>query len=94
MSLEPGQSGQLPVSNGKRSVSLKVTAKRRETLKVNGTEYKTVEYEVFAFNNVLYQRPGHLNVWLTDDKRRLPVQLQIRLQFTVGTILFRLNNAE
>jgi Protein of unknown function (DUF3108) len=92
--VEPGHSIQLPVSNGKRTASLKVDALRRETLKVGGTEYKTVQYEVNAFNNVMYARPGHMSVWLTDDKRRLLVQLQIRLQFTVGTITFRLNRAE
>lgn len=92
--LEPGHSTQIPVSNGKRTASLKVDATRRETIKVGGTEYKTIEYEVHAFNNVMYARPGHMSIWLTDDKRRLPVQLQIRLQFTVGTITFRLNRAE
>ncbi len=92
--VEPGHSVQVPVSNGKRTASLKVDALRRETLKVNGAEYKTIAYEVNAFNNVMYARPGHMNVWLTDDARRLPVQLQIRLQFTVGTITFRLNHAE
>ena len=92
--VEPGHSVQIPVSNGKRTASLKVDALRRETLKVGGTEYKTIQYEVNAFNNVLYARPGHMSVWLTDDKRRLLVQLQIRLQFTVGTITFRLNRAE
>ncbi len=94
MGLEPGKSGQIAVSNGKRTATLKVDAQHRETLKIGATEYKTIEYEVYAFNNVLYQRPGHLNIWLSDDKRNLPVQLQIRLQFAVGTITFRLDKAE
>jgi hypothetical protein len=94
MNLEPGKSGHIAISNGKRNVSLKVDGQRRETLKVGSTDYKTIEYEVFAFNNALFQRPGHLNIWLSDDKRHLPVQVQIRLQFTVGTIVFRLDKAE
>ena len=92
--LEPGRSTQIAVSNGKRTASLKVDATRRETLKVGGIDYKTIAYDVNAFNNVMYARPGHMTVWITDDQRRLPVQLQIRLQFTVGTITFRLNRAE
>lgn len=92
--LEPGHSTQIPVSNGKRTALVKVDATRRETIRAGGAEYKTIEYEVYAFNNVMYARPGHMSVWLTDDKRRLLVQLQIRLQFTVGTITFRLNHAE
>lgn len=94
LNLDAGKSAQIPVSNGKRSVSLKVEGQRRGSIKIGSTEYKTIEYEIFAFNNVLYQRPGHLHVWLTDDKRRLPVQFQVRPQFAVGTITFRLTKAE
>jgi hypothetical protein len=43
---------------------------------------------------VLFKRSGHLHVWLTDDNLRLPVQLQIRLQFTIGTITLKLDKEE
>jgi len=42
------------------------------------------------FDNVLFRRSGHLHVWITDDEKRLPIQLEVRLQFTIGTITFRL----
>jgi hypothetical protein len=51
---------------------------------------KTIRYEVFLFDNVIYKRTGHLHVWLTDDSSRLPVQFQVRLQFAIGTITLRL----
>jgi hypothetical protein len=35
-----------------------------------------------------------MHVWLTDDNARLPVQLQVRLQFTIGTITFKLEKQE
>ncbi|MGI8990443.1 MAG: DUF3108 domain-containing protein [Bryobacteraceae bacterium] len=94
LSIEPGHSTQLAVSDGKKNVLVKVESQRREELKTAQGLQKTVLYEIFVFNNVLYRRPGHLHVWLTDDSRRLPVQFQIRLQFTIGTITLRLQKED
>ena len=90
MRLEPGQSAQLPISDGKKSVSARVEAQARETVKTPSGTYKTIRYEAFLFNNVLYRRPAHLHVWLTDDARKLPVQLRVKMQFTIGTITLQL----
>jgi hypothetical protein len=90
INLDVGQSTQMPVSDGKKSVSARIEAQRREEVKTPAGTHKAIRYEVFLFNNVLYKRSGHLYVWLTDDRQRLPVQLQIRLQFTIGTVTLRL----
>jgi hypothetical protein len=92
--LEPGKTAGLPLSDGKKFVQVKVESQRREELKTELGTFKTIRYEVFLFDNVLYKRSGHLHIWLTDDDRRLPVQLQVRLQFTIGTITFRLVKEE
>ena len=92
--LEPGHSIEIPVSDGKKAVSAKVEAQQRETIKVPAGTFKTIRYEAFLFNNVLYRRPGHLYVWLTDDSRKLPVRIQVRLHFTIGTITFQLEKEE
>jgi len=91
MNLEPGKTGQIPVSNGKKTIYLKVECQRREEVKLPTGVQKALLYEVFAFDNQLYARSGHLHIWLSDDKRRVPVQIQIRLQFAIGTITLRLN---
>jgi hypothetical protein len=91
MNLEPGKTGQIPISNGKKAVYMKVESQRREEIRVPAGPQKTIRYEVFAFDNQLYTRPGHLHVWLTDDSRRLPVQIEIKLQFVIGTITLRLD---
>ena len=88
--LEPGQSTQIPVSDGKKSVMARVDAQDREQIKVDSGTYNTVRYEVFVFNGALYSRKAELYVWLTDDARRLPVQLRARLSFPVGSITFAL----
>jgi hypothetical protein len=88
--LEPGKTAQIPVSDGKKFVMAKVEAQRRELLKTSFGNVNTVLYEIYLFDNVLFRRSGHLHVWITDDEKRLPIQLQVRLQFAIGTITFRL----
>jgi hypothetical protein len=92
--LEPGKTVQIPISDGKKFVQVKVEAQRREDLNTPLGVRKTIRYEVFLFDNVLYKRSGHLHIWLTDDNSRLPVQLQVRLQFTIGTITLKLEKEE
>jgi hypothetical protein len=88
--LEPGKTAQIPVSDGKKFVMAKVESQRRESLKTELGTVSTVLYEIYLFDNILFRRSGHLHVWITDDDRRLPVQLQVRLQFAIGTITFRM----
>ena len=92
--LEPGQSTQVPVSDGKKAVMARIEAQQREVLKTPAGTFKTVRYEAYLFNNVLYRRPAHLYVWLTDDERRVPVQIRVRMQFTIGTITLQLEKID
>jgi len=92
--LEPGRSLEVPVSDGKKTVSAKVEVQEREQIKVPAGMFKTIRCEAFLFNGKLYRRPGHLYVWLTDDARRLPVRIQVRLHFTIGTITLQLEKEE
>jgi hypothetical protein len=94
LNLEPGQSAEVPVSDGKKSVMAKVEAQQREDVKTSEGTFKTIRYEIYLFNDVLYRRSAHLNVWLTDDRRRLPVRVQVRMQFAIGTITLLLDKAE
>lgn len=94
MRLEPGQSGQVPISDGKKVVYGKVEAQERETVKLDSGPRRTIRYEAFLFNNVLYGRKGRLFVWLTDDERRLPVQIRIRMPFYIGTVTLQLDKEE
>jgi len=91
LNLEPGQSALLPISDGKKSVNAKVEAQQREDVKTAAGAFKTIRYEAYVFNNVLFRRPAHLNVWLTDDRRKLPVQIRVRMQLAIGTITLQLD---
>lgn len=90
MNLEPGRSVQLPVSDGRKHVMARVEAQERETITTDAGEFHTVRYEAFLFNNALYRRRGRLFVWLTDDERKLPVQVRVRLPFYIGTVTLQL----
>ncbi len=94
LSLEPGETVNLPLSDGKKAVSARVEAQAREVVSTPSGVHKTIRYEAFLFNNVLYKRSGRLYVWLTDDSRRLPVQIRARMQFHIGTITFQLEKLE
>jgi hypothetical protein len=88
--LEPGHSTEFRMSDGKKSVSARIEAEKREEVKTDAGTYKTIRYQAYLFNDVLFRRNAHLYIWLSDDARKIPVQIQIRLQIAIGTITFKL----
>jgi len=94
LNLEPGQSTTVPVSDGKKSAMAKVEAQQREDVKTGAGVFHAIRYQVDLFNNVLYRRPAHLDVWLSDDARKVPVEIRVRMQFTIGTITLLLEKVE
>jgi hypothetical protein len=94
ISIEPGQSAQLPLSDGRRSASVKIDAQEREDLKTPAGPFKAVRCEVYIMNNVIYARKGRVFVWLSDDARRTPVQIRLRLPFPIGTVTLQLEKQE
>jgi len=92
--LEPGQSKQVPMSDGKKAAYVRVEAQGREQLKIKAGTFDTIRYEVFLFNGALYPRKADFFVWLTDDAHRLPVQIRARMGFPIGTITFELTKDE
>lgn len=92
--LEPGHATEFHMSDGKKSVSAKVEAEKREEIKTDAGTFKTIRYQSYLFNDVLFRRTAHLFIWLTDDNRKIPVQIQIRLQIAIGTITFKLSKEE
>jgi len=91
LNVDVGQAVQVPVSDGKKAVMARVEAQQREEVKTPAGTFKTIRYELFLFNDVLYRRFGHLYIWVTDDARKLPVQIRVRLQLAIGTITLMLD---
>jgi hypothetical protein len=89
--LEPGHSTEFRMSDGKKSVSAKIEAEKREEVKTDAGTFKTIRYQAYLFNDVLFHRSAHLYIWLSDDAKKLPVQIQVKMQIAIGTITFKLD---
>lgn len=94
LNLNPGQAATMPVSDGHHSASVKVEAQQREVIKTPSGTYKTIRCEPYLMNGVVYTRKGRVLIWLTDDAQRLPVQIQVRMSFPVGTVTLHLVKEE
>lgn len=94
LGLQPGQSATIPVTDGKKLAQVRVEAQEKEVVKTPTGNHNTVKHEAFIFNNVLFSRNGRCFVWLTDDARRTPVQIQVKMRFIIGTITLTLEKQE
>jgi hypothetical protein len=91
---EPGKSATFPVSDGKKVVSARVEALGKELVRTPLGQFPSTKYEAFLFSGVLYRRNGRLFVWISDDDRRLPVQIKVQLPFYVGNVTIQLERVE
>jgi len=92
--VDVGQSVQLPVSDGRKFAAVKVEAQEREQVKTPAGTFSAIRYEVSVLNGVIYSRTGRVFVWITDDERRLPVQIRLRMSFPLGTVTLGLEKEE
>lgn len=89
-----GASIELPVSDGKKVIMARVEAQQRETITTPLGQFSAIRYEAFLFNGVFYARKGRLFLWITEDEKRLPIQLRVQLPFYVGTITLQLEKVQ
>ena len=89
-----GKAIEIPVSDGRHSAMVKVEPQEREEIKVAAGTFKTIRYEAFLLNGIIYPRKGRVWIWYTDDARRLPVQIRLRTGFPVGTVSLELEKQE
>jgi hypothetical protein len=82
------------MSDGKKSAMVRVEAQEREDVQTKAGNFKTIRYESSVFNGVIYKRSARLLIWLTDDARRVPVQIRVRLGFPIGSITLQLDKDE
>ena len=94
MNVDIGKSVELPISDGKKSALVRVEAQEREDVKINNQTHKTVRYEAFLFNNVVFARKARLFLWLTDDAKKTPVQIRVRMNFPIGNVTLSLDKIE
>jgi hypothetical protein len=93
-SLQPGQSTTIPISDGKKFVQARVEAHEREKIVTKVGTYQAIRYEAFLFNDILFKRSARLLIWISDDARRLPLQVQVRMRIHIGTVTFQLDKVD
>jgi Protein of unknown function (DUF3108) len=94
LAVEPGQSAQIPMSDGRKSATVKIEAQEREEVKTALGSYHTIRFEANMLNGIIYTRKGRAFVWLTDDTKHLPVQIRLRMAFPIGTVTLQLSKEE
>jgi len=92
--LGPGQSATLPISDGKKFVMARIDGQERERVSTKLGQFQTIRYEAFLFNEVLFKRSARLLIWISDDERRIPVQVQVRMRIHIGNVTFQLDKVE
>lgn len=90
LALSPGQETSLPISDGRKSASVRVVSQKRETIRTPAGVFPCIQHEVYLMNDVIFRRRGRLYIWLSDDARRLPAQIRVQLPFYVGTVTLQL----
>ena len=84
----------LPISDGRRSAGVEIRVQEKETIRTRAGVFSAIRYEAMLFNGVIFRRKARLFVWLSDDARRLPVQIRVQLPFYLGTVTLQLEREE
>lgn len=92
--LSAGTASELPISDGKKLAMARVEAQGVEVISTPLGEFRAMRYEAFLFNGVLYARKGRLFIWISEDERRLPVQIKVQLPFYVGNVTLQLEKVQ
>ena len=90
--LEPGDVFNLESHVDGKNYPIRVTVHRRERVSVPVGEFDCVVVEPMLRTPGLFKHEGQLLVWLTEDGRRIPVQMKSKL--TIGSISVVLTGVE
>ena len=82
--LQPGSSHAIDIFDGKRLWNTEVQVVRREELKTALGRFRTVVIKPLLKSEGIFARTGEMLIWLTDDDRRIPVQMKSKV--AVGSI--------
>jgi hypothetical protein len=83
---------ELEVFSGNSVHTLRVDVQARETIQTPAGRFVTIRVEPKSTGQSLIGKGKSLVLWLTDDARKMPVQLKSKLK--VGTLVGRLKSVE
>jgi hypothetical protein len=82
--LEPGMTFNLDCHADHKNYPLRTTVLRRERVEVPAGTFDCVVVEPMLRTPGLFKQEGSLTIWLTDDRRHIPVQMRSKLP--IGSI--------
>jgi hypothetical protein len=88
--LRVGDSYRFPVNEGGATSTVQVAVDLRETVRVPAGSFNCVRAVPTLFSSAVFQRPGKLWIWFSDDARHLPVQIEASVSW--GTITAQLSS--
>ena len=84
LKLEVGKSVYVDVFDSKKLWNVEVQVLRREKIKTKLGEFDTVVIKPLMKSEGIFNRKGDVYIWLTDDKKRIPVKLESKV--AIGSI--------
>jgi hypothetical protein len=84
LNLEPGEEFWLESHADRKNYPLKIIVHRRERIEVPAGTFDCIVVEPMLRTPALFKHKGKLTIWLTDDDRRMPVQMNSKI--SVGSI--------
>jgi hypothetical protein len=83
---ESGSVIPVPVSEAGKVYNIDVVVGKREEVKVDAGKFNAVKLDVKAFDGRYVKRKGEMQIWVTDDERRIPVRAKIKASGATVTI--------
>lgn len=82
--LQVGTSNFIDIFDAKRLWNTEVQVLRRETIKTALGTFKTIVIKPLLKSEGIFARTDDMHIWLTDDERRIPVQMKSKVK--IGSI--------
>lgn len=84
VNLEVGKSVYVAIFDNKKVWDVEVQVLRKERIEVPAGEFDTIVIKPLMRSEGIFLRKGDIHIWLTDDKRRIPVMLKTKIK--IGSI--------
>jgi hypothetical protein len=91
VNLEVGKSVYVVIFDNKKVWDVEVQVLRKERVEVPAGEFETIVIKPLMRSEGIFLRKGDIHIWLTDDKRRIPVMLKTKTK--IGSISANLTGA-
>jgi hypothetical protein len=81
LTAQPGRSVFVPVVDGKKAEDVEVQVIKRERIHTKLGDFDTIVIKPLLKSEGIFNRRGDMYIWLTDDEKRIPVQMRTKVAF-------------